>query len=131
MTTQPNTLRMDAFYNMASGNQGDWIHQTDKPTHATFGASFATVEEAEALVALFPKGAGLRTNQYGGVYLHVTLKANGINGGINEAGVKRIRRILSSAAKNGVTIDYHGEGRGNFYPTLDTFLAVLDTQVPA
>lgn len=73
---------------------------------------FATVEERDAFVALFPKFVGVKASFVGTLdqwddlktakqitlptsFVQVSLTANGTNGGRNETGIKRALRYLA------------------------------------
>lgn len=74
----------------------------DRLTHAGTYTRFPTVAAAEEFAAKFPKSCGLRVGggcdadgtRYGVVTTHVNLYADGVNGGVNETGVKRLKRFL-------------------------------------
>jgi hypothetical protein len=109
-------------------------HHYQKPdvvSGASVEAILATVAEAQALVARFPKSAGLRAtgcNTRDGVVGHVRLRVglepNGANGGINETGLRRLRTVLRAAEKLGVPVAY-GPCYGNSYPTQADFEAAV------
>jgi hypothetical protein len=85
---------------------------------------FGTAEEAAAFAAQFPKSMRLTTQeQWLGRYavsLHTILTANGTNGGVNEAGIKRARRFLTALIDSGTTITYAQITNGI---TVEEFLA--------
>jgi hypothetical protein len=63
---------------------------------------FDTMAAAEEFVAACPKRWGLKAGRLataegdkGTAYLHVSLRADGVNGGRNEAGIKKIKGLLS------------------------------------
>lgn len=65
---------------------------------------FDTEEERDAFLAKFPKSVGLRKNVCGVkdigwvpcVQLRAKFRTDGVNGGVNETGIKRSRRFLSA-----------------------------------
>ncbi len=82
----------------------------------TFSSPYFTESaDAEAFVTLFPKSAKLRVftmrgdteadDRYG-ADVRIELWANGVNGGVNETGIKRYRAILKAAATNGIKVEY-------------------------
>lgn len=95
----------------------------------------ATREEAEALLALFPKSAKGRVTHVSGfnlpaegvfvVKFEARLAADGVNGGTNETGVRRYRSIIRSAAKAGLAVDFCEARALNTYPTRERFESAL------
>ena len=69
-------------------------------------ASFDRPAEAMAFAARFPKSAGLQIHGANATS-RATLTANGVNGGVNEAGVRRYRSLIARAQQLGVTIEWH------------------------
>ena len=66
-------------------------------------AEFATYEEAQAHAQAQPRGWGVRAarcgtpqGEHGIAYLSVRLRSDKVNGGRNEAGAARMRRLLAS-----------------------------------
>jgi hypothetical protein len=76
--------------------------------------NFATADEAADFAAQFPKSmrlhmpilCGFEDGTIYSVGVSVTLNANGTNGGVNEAGIKRARRFLIALIDSGTTITY-------------------------
>lgn len=69
--------------------------------------------DAEAYAAQFPKSAKMRTSEYGNggdkarwglVRFDVRTASDGVNGGVNESGLKRLATIRRTAAKLGFEI---------------------------
>ena len=64
------------------------------------------------MLALFPKSVGLKLStcdKVNGVTVpwisgHANFRANGVNGGVNEAGVKRFKSLIKAANKAGIEI---------------------------
>jgi hypothetical protein len=69
-------------------------------------ASFERPAEAMAFAARFPKSAGLQIHGANATS-RATLRANGVNGGINESGVRRYWSLIRRAQQLGVTIEWH------------------------
>jgi len=89
------------------------------PQHVSFGVDFAEGDEAgrDELLALFPKSTKLKasgcstfdeeTNRrfvIPTIRGSVELRSNGVNGGVNETGIKRYRSIVKHADKLGIEI---------------------------
>lgn len=87
------------------------IHST------TIEARFATPQAAADFVASFPKAAKLASPSLNGhtvvaaggvetgiVKVHIRTAADGVNGGVNETGMKRLATIRRTAAKLGVEV---------------------------
>lgn len=72
---------------------------------------FATEEEATAQAAQFPKSCALKVRTIWGydpyyvVSTRVHLRADGVNGGTNEAGIKRLASIKRTATKLGIAVE--------------------------
>ena len=107
---------------------------TAVPQDATVEAVFGTVEEAAAWVATQPKALGLRAttltsyidgpagrtvNFVGYIQGRAILIANGINGGKNETGIKRMNRWIKD-----LNIEFVAQ-YSNSYPTLGAALAAI------
>lgn len=80
-------------------------------------SDYTTEAEALAILADFPKSAGLKIHRIGGdadcwtsedkrwkVYMIAQLCSNGANGGVNETGLKRVKTIRRVAAAKGYTV---------------------------
>lgn len=74
-------------------------------------AQFAREAEAQAFVARFPKSAGLSVHG-SNASTRATLTGNTTNGGSNEAGIARYRRLVARALKLGVTVTWETTGEG-------------------
>lgn len=72
---------------------------------------FATEEEATTRAAQFPKSCALKVltiwgyDPYYLVSTRVHLRADGVNGGTNEAGIKRLASIKRTASKLGIVVE--------------------------
>ena len=97
---------------------------------------FPTAEAAAEFVKQFPKSRGLKATtidytpgktltgrmaRAGWVVGHINFSADGVNGGRNEAGIKRLRAWLADPRLN---ITYVGRTAQQF-PTLDEALAAV------
>lgn len=95
-------------------------------------ATFELEAEAQAFAARFPKSAGLMV--YGAnVSARVTLTANVANGGANEAGIVRYRRLVARAQKLGVLLTWGTTGQGFRHEMLsqaefDALIGAVPTQ---
>ena len=74
-------------------------------------AQFDREAEAQAFAARFPKSAGLKVHGLN-VSAGATLISSAANGGTNEAGIARYRRLVARAQKLGVTLDWSTTGPG-------------------
>lgn len=91
---------------------------------------YKTEAEAQELHSLFSKGCKLRCGGIQGTFddtpdelrwidkrycvsLGVSLWSNGVNGGVNETGINRLKRIKREADVQGVEIVYRPCGIGN------------------
>lgn len=89
---------------------------------------FPTEQAARDFAASLPKSrkiSGCRLSyalgECGSVHGYANLASNGVNGGVNETGVKRLRAWLADPR-----LDIHYEALyGNSYPTLADALAAL------
>lgn len=75
-------------------------------------ASFERPAEAMAFAARFPKSAGVQIHGANATS-RATLLANGVNGGVNESGVRRYQSLIRTAQELGVTIEWHDPGQIN------------------
>lgn len=97
----------------------------------TLTASFADRETADAFAGQFPKACQMRAYNLGGDPEHTAmvrstarLTSDGVNGGVNETGVKRYRAAVRACAKLGASITYTTP-YGNSYPTREAFEAAI------
>lgn len=108
----------------------------DKAQGIEFTAILDTPEAAVEFVARFPKSAKLRATTLGtyddagnftlGYVSHrINLRSDGVNGGVNETGIKRYRSILKAAEKAGIRVEFKGTGFLNSYPTQADLNAAL------
>lgn len=75
-------------------------------------ASFERPAEAMAFAARFPKSAGFKV--FGAnASTRATLTSNHVNGGINEAGIRRYRALIARAEKLGVSIEWHSSSHAS------------------
>lgn len=115
----------------------------DQPQHADLVAHFATPEAAAEFVAAQPKALGLHATSLhttvdgtargervvvGYVKGNVKLVKDGVNGGVNETGIKRLRRWVADLAP----VDGQATGGakcGNQYDSVADLLAAVDATV--
>jgi hypothetical protein len=98
------------------------------PLFAEIRRTIATVEEAKAIVAELPKSMkltattlrSLANGDQGYIRGRVTLKANGVNGGVNETGVKRLKAWVAK-----LDTEYTTARTSNAYATLTDALAAI------
>lgn len=98
------------------------------PQMFEFRAELPSREAAAEFGNLFPKAAkfmAMRLTtmsgaQRGTAVVTGNLVSNGVNGGINEAGLKRYQTVVKAAAKLGIEIQYAANA-GNSYPTREAF----------
>ncbi|WP_006243926.1 hypothetical protein [Mycolicibacterium tusciae] len=74
-------------------------------------ATFDREAEAQAFAARFPKSAGLSVHG-ANVSARAPLTGNVANGGTNESGIVRYRRLVARAQKLGVTLTWGTTGPG-------------------
>lgn len=108
-----------------------------------------TAEDAQAIAAQFPKSAKVRASSISGyfkgdttegayssdpdaalathgyVHIEIVLQSNGVNGGVNETGIKRYRAFRKHCARLGFIVEYKADG-SNSYPTEADFEASLE-----
>lgn len=101
--------------------------------HVRLYIDLDTPEQAVDLAARFPKAAKVHGGPCSGwgpngalpttglISGYAILEANGVNGGVNETGLKRYRTWLAAAEKLGLEIDWRGDAAGNAYPTQADF----------
>ncbi|WP_128645454.1 hypothetical protein [Rhodococcus sp. BS-15] len=73
--------------------------------------SFERTADASAFAAQFPKAAGI-TVHGANVSARAILRGDGVNGGVNEAGLRRYRALVASAEKLGVPMAWGTTGAG-------------------
>ncbi len=81
------------------------IHNPHEAASVRIWRYFATQAEAEAAKASFPKSVKVRTYQFYssqkfGADITVHLQADGVNKGINEGGLVRLRRFMKNVGSN-------------------------------
>lgn len=69
-------------------------------------ASFGEPDEAMAFAASFPKSAGLKVHGANAI-ARARLLGDGVNGGVNETGIRRYQSLITRAQKLDVTIEWH------------------------
>lgn len=74
-------------------------------------ASFERTADASAFAAQFPRGAGVAVHG-ANASARAILRADGVNGGVNEAGLRRYRALVASAEKLGVPMAWGTTGAG-------------------
>lgn len=130
------TVRVTASYDFYAEQRGEGrvAQSVDFTIMATDAA------ELDAIVSLFPKSARLHrssvsTHTGGGVWIayplaltHIKLLADGVNGGRNETGIKRVHSILRAAAKAGLAVDFAAYA-GNSFDSLAELLTAIDGDV--
>jgi hypothetical protein len=88
---------------------------TTQATEFHFSASitFTTNEERDAFVALFPKSVKVVATTLSGLVIdqpyatiQVALHADAVNGGVNETGIKRLRKFIAVATANGFELNF-------------------------
>jgi len=126
-STQTIVLRIDAWYTTK------YDSRTPGPPAAwSLHGRTRTVEGAKAIAVLFPKSAGVTgtglsgdpNGNRGSFGAHGKLKADGVNGGRNEAGIRRYRTIVKTAAKLGIAIQWLGQC-GNSYRSQAEFESAI------
>lgn len=130
-TATTATLKVSAHY-FAGSSYLSLPADTTRPEQWSVAGRFATVEEAQAVVALFPKSAKLQASRLYGDEAHegsvrgwTKLSQDGVNGGVNEAGIKRFRSFIKAAKKAGVTLEWDSANRTAAYETQADFEAAL------
>jgi hypothetical protein len=127
-STSDVTLLLDVYAVLDNG----WTPVYELPQAASVRARVSSLEEAERIAALFPKMIGLRAQtlrlqggeMVGYLSMNVKLAVDGVNGGRNETGIKRLARLLAVAEKNGIAVEY-APTCSNSFPTMDEALAAI------
>lgn len=133
--TGPTAIRVSAFCQ----RDHDGLH-LDRPSHVQAVMYLDGAEEADALAALFPKGVRIKRSSLGGhedlgggrvdwdrpwtlhsLNFHAALGANGNNGGVNEAGLKRYRSLVKACEKAGIVVEFETGRYGNAYGSREAF----------
>jgi hypothetical protein len=80
------------------------------------GITFTTNEERDAFVALFPKSVKVVATTTSAASdpiarqpfatMQVSLHADAVNGGVNETGIKRLRKFIAVATANGFELNF-------------------------
>ncbi len=106
----------------------------DVPQHVEINLYTETMEQAEEIVSRFPKSAKLRTgvlhNGYYGkpnsayVTSRIQLLSDGVNGGRNETGIKRLASFFKKAEKLGLPVEWISPYK-NSYETREAFERAL------
>lgn len=99
-------------------------HTNNKPSGIRVMCVFATLADAEAVASTMPKMVKARTRRLFGsdagtgfLDVMVDLCKNGVNGGVNESGIKRYRQLCKWCDANGHTVEYRPSFK-NSYPSL-------------
>lgn len=119
------TIQIRAYFDSRRGES--------VPQDVKIRAEFATLADADAALALFPKScraftcAGRRTDgeKYAIIAMEARLVANGSNGGKNETGIKRYRAFVAKAVKLGFAVEFIYGRAQNAYPTVESFESAI------
>jgi hypothetical protein len=119
------TIQIRAYFDNRKGES--------VPQDVKIRAEFATLADADAALALFPKSCraftcrGRRADgeKYAIIAMEARLVANGSNGGKNETGIKRYRAFIAKAAKLGFAIAFIADRAVNAYQTAEAFESVI------
>lgn len=98
--------------------------------------------DAQAIADQFPRFAGVKAStlssrkdganiEYGTVNIYINFVSSGVNKGVNETGIKRVRGFLAAAQRLGYGIAYDATTASNCYSSLDVFLEALETSKTA
>lgn len=101
-----------------------------EPFDLNVTAVVADRAEAERIKAWFPKSVGVRattSGRDGYVWLQVRVRADRVNGGRNEAGIKRYRRFRAVAAEHGIDVVWTAPAR-NSIRTEAEFEAMIEEE---
>jgi hypothetical protein len=101
---------------------------------------FATVEERDAFIALFPKSVKVVASTLSGYDMEtssswsapiaawgVRIDADGVNGGVNETGIKRINKFMAVAKASGMNMTWSMNYQNSI--TEDQFFAIIKGSV--
>lgn len=107
---------------------------TNEPQTFTFSAELSTVESGREYAAQFPKSTKLFATSLstadgikGWVVSRSYLTSDKVNGGVNEAALRRYQAILKAAAKLGIQIEY-ARSYSNSYATREEFEAAISAE---
>ena len=127
----PATLEVTGFYN------DDQPKGKENPIMLEVQSRTSSKETAEQLAAQFPKSVGLRAiagyqNKYGLVHKRIILTPNKTTGEKNDAGIRRYKSILNSAARLGHNVVYTKTDTSNAYDSADELHAAagIDAKPP-
>ena len=127
----PATLEVTGFYN------DDQPKGKENPIMLEVQSRTSSKETAEQLAAQFPKSVGLRAiagyqNKYGLVHKRIILTPNKTTGEKNDAGIRRYKSILNSAARLGHNVVYTKTHTSNAYDSADELHAAagIDAKPP-
>lgn len=111
MTTTHPTPQLRLYFDTATG----------APSWGELTMRFPHKADAAAWLATVPKALGLKAPGGDTVRGRLILTPNDANGGVNEAGVKRLRRWLAD-----LPVEYVVARAINAYPDLATAMAAID-----
>lgn len=108
-------------------------HHLDRPMSVEVQIEVETQELAAEIAATFPTSCKMRSGPVyrcdapvrGYVSCRVILTADRVNGGRNEAGIKRYRSVRRAIAKLGHTAVWVADRADNAYATEDAFEAAI------
>lgn len=111
------------------------LHFTNSTYHIQASAYFPTADERDAYLALFPKSSGVKATrigcrdengnsvEYPGVRFSAKISADGVNGGVNETGIKRFRQVIRTVARHDLpaTLDhmYNNQDPAEFFALIE------------
>jgi hypothetical protein len=95
-----------------------FVYDNSLPEWFEARAKFANKAEAESFAAQFPKACGMKASEvaywengekkiYGSITVKAKLGSDGINGGTNETGLRRIKSLHHACSKLGIALTMH------------------------
>ncbi len=91
--------------NAISFKMTGYLDAAGNVAHVQASSETSTYAEAQAIALALPKSCGVKASRYntagnadaGILHLYAVTQANGVNGGRNEAGIKKVRKLMSVA----------------------------------
>lgn len=122
MTTNGITAEVRAYH----ATEGQ-----EPPIGFDFSITVETLEQAVEIAGWFPKSCRIEATRLvsassvrGYVRGGASLRSNGVNGGVNETGLRRYRSIVRHCQRLGITTGYRADA-GNSYPSQAEFEAAI------
>lgn len=101
MSDKPK-VRVNAYYDVMTKKPFFWEAMAEFGTHEALAEALPKIPKSAGLKEMHPIGHGTKA------YARGNLRPTDVTGEVNEAGIRRYRTVLRSAAKIGADVEWEG-----------------------